>query len=134
MRPFAWPPVLLALLLVAGGCQPLNEKHSFSMRMADVKQLDVPAPRYNQQVSVTVTPTGGPVSAYLVKTSEAERLNTMLDGGKPPPEGSVFAGKESKDQPEEYTLLASIPANTPYSLVLRTHSKGAEVKIKLVGR
>jgi hypothetical protein len=135
MRPFARrSALLLALLALAGGCQRLHHEQTLSLGMAESQSIPVDAPRYNQQVAVTVTPTGGPVSAYLVKTDEVDRVITLLDGGKAPPADAVFASKESKDRPEEYVLEGTVPANTAFSVLLRTHLKKADVKVKIVGR
>ena len=135
MRPFARRSTLLvALLLLAGGCQRLRHEQTFSLDMGEVKSLQFDPPRYNQQVTVTVTPTGGPVSAYLVKTSEWEQVAAQLDSGKAPPADAVFASWESKDQHEEYTLKGTVPAKTEFTLLLRAGRKKAEVKVKVVGR
>ena len=69
----------LTALLVAAGCQKLN----FS------KTVNVPAnilrdgiifspPAYEQKVTVTIEPEKGPVSAYLIKSSNQEAVEKLL--------------------------------------------------------
>jgi hypothetical protein len=119
---------------MATGCQRMKEERTVTIAPGGSHALEFSAPSYSQKVTVTVSPSGGSVSAYLVKTSEFSAVDSALDVGKPPPADAVFARKESKDQAEEYSLEATIPAKTEYTLLLRAGPKGADVKVKVVGR
>jgi hypothetical protein len=85
---------------------------------------------------VTVEPEACSVSAYLVKESDAEAAERALAPGKGPPSNLVLAGKTFKprDSRQDFILEATIPAKTPYVLLLNGGSKSTKVKVKVVGR
>jgi hypothetical protein len=117
------------LLLLAVGCQPVNVEKNISIKAGEVRSLGLTAPSRSQKVKVTITPTGGPIDAYIVKDPDGKY------GDNPPlnkpPTADVLASKMSST--EEFTLEATVPARTGYAVLLHAN-KQAEVKIKLVGR
>jgi hypothetical protein len=128
---------LLACLLVlaaAGGCQRLNYEKEYEMGPKETRSFILTAPQYDQKVLVTISPTGGPVSAYVCKEDDQARVEQALMADKTPPPSAYFNGKISKDRAESYDFEATIPKNTPYAVVLATGNRDAKVKVKLVGR
>jgi hypothetical protein len=129
----------LACLLVLGvcalgGCQRINFEKETDIDPGGTKAWDFTAPQYEQKVLVTINPTGGAVSAYLCKEDDRPRVEMALMANKAPPASVVLGGRESKDKAESYSFEATIPAKTPYSLVVATSKRDAKVKVKLVGR
>jgi hypothetical protein len=107
---------------------------TYEIEPLEARSLVLSAPPRQQKVTVTVTPTGGPVSAYLCKEDDHARVEQALLAGKTPPPSVVLAGRRSKDKAESYSFEATVPARTPYAVVLATGKRSAVVKVKLVGR
>src|SRR5262245_36043177 len=89
--------VAAAVLLLATGCQKLN----FSTTVKDVgpreaRQLKFDAPAYAQSVRATIDPEKCSVSAYLVKASDADEVEKILDSNREPDSRLVLAGKTFK--------------------------------------
>jgi hypothetical protein len=130
--------VLAVVLLGAIGCQKLNVEGTAEVGMAQTKQVDFTAPAYKQDVRATIEPEKASISAYLVKTADAEAVVSFLDRnvGKEPPASQVLAGKtyQPKDSRQDITLEATIPSRTPYSLILCGGRNSQKVKYKVVAR
>jgi hypothetical protein len=126
--------LLLAALILAGGCQRLNFEQTKDLAPVTAEWYDFDPPRYDQKVLVTVTPSDGPVSAYLVRSDDLEKVQRALDRKETPPASQVIASKEGKDKAEELTFEATVPAKTPYALLLYATKKRTNVKVKVVGR
>jgi hypothetical protein len=116
-------------MLALTGCQRLNVEKTVTIDPTAVYALIVPAPSYEQKVTVHISSPGVPVTAYLVRESEQAAAQAKLESEKTP--ASSFAGKEKS---EDITLEATIPAKTEYVLLIRSGSKKTEVKVKLTGR
>src|SRR5947209_19805840 len=61
---------LLGLLALVAGCQRLNYDKTLTVDGGIPFLVNWDPPRYEQRLTVTVTSTGTPVSAYLVKESD----------------------------------------------------------------
>lgn len=128
-------PVVVALLLLAG-CQRLNEQRTVDLKFGTNHRLDFTGPSYKQKIEVTVTPKDAPVSVYLIKSEDVEKVEDAVNRKKEPPKDSVLDGKtvSEKDKAESYTLTAEVPAKTPYSLFFAGPRKSTSVDVKIVGR
>jgi hypothetical protein len=135
MRRLASLSVVLVGLCTAGGCQRINTEQSWKeLGPGDHRILDFTAPAYNQKLKVTISTSAQPVSAWVIKESEKEKVETALTLGKPLPPAAVLGSKEST-QKEDFVLDASVPAKIPYSLVVKNAGKGkTDVKVKVTGR
>jgi hypothetical protein len=120
---------LLVCLALAPGCQRLNDERTVQVGAGEAYKVEFDPPRSEQQVTVTLTSPGVPISAYLVKREDSAQAMDAALGGKAP--ASALDGKEKG---EEITLSATIPAKTGFAVVIKGGSKKAEVKIKTVGR
>jgi hypothetical protein len=125
--------LLLLLALFSVGCQRLNFEKTTSMEMSEIKHFKFSAPAYQQKVQVSITGTKSPVSAYLVKQGDEEKVETALNENKALPNDSIFGSKANKTSAEDYTFDATIPAKIPYTLMLRAE-KSTDVKVKVTGR
>jgi hypothetical protein len=123
-----------ALLVPTAGCQRLNYTKKFTLGPMAVQKVDFSAPAYEQKLKVTVTPTGGPVSAYLTKADDAQAVERFLDGGKEPPASLLLGSRVSQGSAETYSFDATVPAKVEYTLLLRAQAKGTDVSIAVVGR
>jgi hypothetical protein len=129
-----WLALVLAALPLAGGCQRLNFEKDEDLKVVQAKRFTFDAPRYDQKVMVTVTPSDGPVCAYLIKTEDYEKLELALNRYPTPvPQSLVLEKKEPKEK-DSYSFEATVPARTEYALVLYAPKKGTKVSVKLVGR
>jgi hypothetical protein len=128
-RKHPWPCGLLACaLIVLTGCQRVNFEKTATVEPHAVQKYTLDAPRSDQQVTVTISSPGVPVSAYLISEADAVTTENCILNNKTPPK--VF---DSKEEAEEFTLNATIPAGTEYALML-TSAKEAVVKVKLTGK
>lgn len=133
------PTRLLALLLFAAlaltaGCQRLNYKSSPKLDPLTVHAIDFTAPAYEQRLTVSVAPVNAGVSAYLIKSADKEAVSQALDAEKEPAASLLLGSRVSKGAAETYTFDATVPAKTPYSLLLKGGKKSTEVKVSVVGR
>lgn len=128
--------LVVALLTSVLGCQRVTYNKSFNLSPGEVLQgPSFSPPTYAQRVSITITPSGAPVSAYVCKTSDDEAVRKALDAvNKEPDAALLIASRVSNQSAETYTLEASIPAKTGYTLWLRNGTKSNEVKVNLVGK
>jgi hypothetical protein len=122
--------VLLAGLLAAAGCQPLNDKRDVKLDRGEARSVLFSAPRYDQKVTVEAHSPGNPVSVYLVKDSEREKTELLLTNRQTPKDALA-----SKANAEEISLTATVPAGTEFAVVLCNQGKGeTTVKLKVTGR
>jgi hypothetical protein len=119
----------LTALLLLTGCQPLKFEKTETIPAGEVKLYTFDAPRYDQKLTVKVSSPGAPVSIWLVKEEDGEAARSRLESDKPPT--SSIASKENS---EDITMEATIPAKTGYVLLVRSDKKKAEVKINVNGR
>ena len=128
---------LLALASVSG-CQRLNFEKEYkggdALSPRDTKELEFSPPQYAQKVTVTVSASGGPCSAYLVKKTDVATVRAALSQDRTPPAAAVLGSRESTGAAEEYSCVAEVPAKTEYVLLLRAHKQESAVKVKVVGR
>src|SRR5437868_3730219 len=103
--------LLLALPLLAVGCQPINFESTYSIPAGGSQSAAFAAPRYAQKIKVTISPEDGPVSAYIVKDPDG-KFGDSAPLGKPPAE--ITIAKRDAERTEEYTLEATIPAKMGY--------------------
>ena len=133
MRLFSRPALcpLVVLCLLGLGCkQRLNSESTLNVGPGEVQSKIVDAPRADQQVTVTVSSPGAPVSAYLVLEKNRQAAQEALLNGKTP--ANVLDGK---DRTEDATLQGTVPAREEFAvLVSNAGSKSAAVKVKIIGR
>jgi hypothetical protein len=120
---------LLAAALLPAGCQPLKYEKTLKVDTSEVQVIEFDPPRYEQKVSVHVTASGNPVSAYLVRSDDKGDAQEAIMSGKAPK--SVLA---SKEKAEDITLDATVPAKSGYALILKASGGAADVTVKLTGR
>ena len=123
--------LLVTLGLVGAGCkQRLNSESTLTVGPGEVQSKIVDAPRADQQVTVTVSSPGAPVSAYLVLEKNRQAAQDALLSGKAP--ANVLDGK---DKTEDATLQGTVPAKEEFAVLVNNGgSKPAQVKVKITGR
>lgn len=127
--------VVCCLVLLAG-CQRLNFESTYKVGPGEVKPLEFDPPRYAQKLSVTVTPTAAPVSAYVVKKGDVDAVEKALYAQKEPSASLLLGSRVSSGtEAETYSFDASVPPGTEYSLLLSNQSrKPTDVKVQVKGR
>ena len=124
---------LLALLGLGGaGChgQRLDSESTMTVAPGEVKSKIVDAPRADQQVTVTVSSLGAPVTACVVLEKNRQAAEDALQSGKSPP-NTLFGVAKGEDA----TLQGTVPAKEEYAvLVSNAGSKAAQVKVRITGR
>jgi hypothetical protein len=121
---------LALALLLAAGCQRLNDERTVEFDEETAwKKLTFDPPRYEQKVNVTVSSPGAPLTAWLVKTDDAQAVEDALGRGK-----AVQSALAHKEKAEDISLEATVPANTGYTLYLVGTGKKTDAKVKVVGR
>lgn len=131
--------MLAIVLLVAAGCQKLNHSETAEVKMGLLWEKGFSAPAYNQDVKVTIEPESGAVSAYLVTDDNRETFKETIERlapGKAPEAKLFLAGKSfsTTDEKQDFVLEATVPARTPYWLILSGGKKTTKVKVKVVGK
>jgi hypothetical protein len=126
--------LLLLLALFSTGCQRLNFEKTYSLRAIEIQQVSFDPPAYQQKVTVSISGTKGPVSAYLVKSGDEPKVEAALDANRPLPTDSVFNSNVNKESAKDYSFDATVPAKVGYSLLLRAEKSSTDVKVKVVGR
>ncbi len=132
MRPFAKLLIgALVLALPAGGCQPLNYEKSLTLEPGSLKPVEISAPSRDQNIKVSVSSSGAPVSVYVVLQKDHDAVESAILSSKKPDAAKVLASQENTDKA---TLDAKIPAKNDYVvLVYNGSSKSAQVKISVKG-
>jgi hypothetical protein len=123
-----------AVLVPMAGCQRLNYAKKFTLGPMAVQQIDFTAPAYEQKVKVTITPTSGGVSGYLMKADDAMAVERSLQAGKEPAASLLLGSRVSQGSAETYSFEATVPAKVAYALLLKVQAKGTEVSVAVVGR
>src|SRR5437773_15843 len=123
--------LVLPLAFLAGvGCQRVRYENTYTLNPHDSQELTLDAPAYSQRVTVTIVPTSGPVSAYLVKSADLLAVKAKLDAEKEPDASLLLGSRVSKDRAEEYTFEATVPAKTEYTLIVKAGKATTDVKVK----
>lgn len=122
------------VLVPTAGCQRLNYSAKFTLGPMAVKELTFTPPAYDQKLKVTITPTSGAVSAYLMKADDAMAVERSLQAGKEPPAALLLGSRVSQGNAETYSFEATVPAKVEYALMLKVHAKGTDVSVAVVGR
>jgi hypothetical protein len=99
-----------------------------------MKAYTFDAPEAEPKLTVSIAPKAGGVSAYLFKESDGDRVENAVNAEREPPAKLLLAGKKSEDAAKTYTLKATIPAKTSYTLLLKVVAKETDAWIKVVGR
>jgi hypothetical protein len=121
--------LVAALLLALSGCTRLSYETTIQLGAGEVQSLSIDPPRREQKVSVTVTSSAAPVDVYVVLEKDKEAAKeALLDHKKP---AASLAGNVKT---QEATLEATIPANTPFAILVGGASKTSQVKVKATGR
>jgi len=136
----AWPLLGVLCLVLLGATNALSAQKprlriekTYTIDAQSLQILGVDGPARQQKVSVTVEPGKAGVSAYLVKEADENTVTDALVSDKAPPASLLLAHRVSKDRPEKYTIKATIPAKTGYSLILKTGTKTTSVKFAIIG-
>lgn len=130
MRPIT---ILLggALVLAAAGCQPVNYENSMQVEPGTIHPVEISAPSRDQNIRVSVTASGAPVSVYVVLQKDRDAVESAILGGKALDAAKVLA---SQEKAESATLDAKVPAKNDYAvLVYNGPGKTAQVKISIKG-
>src|SRR5262249_13148325 len=117
---------------LATGCrrQVLNDERTVKLDPAAVQSFPIDAPIRDEQVKVKVSSPGAPVNVYVVLQKDQTAAEDALEVGKAP--ASSLGGK---DKVEDATLDATVPAKSPFAVVLgNTSAKTAQVKMTITGR
>lgn len=125
---------LVAVLLLTAGCQRLNFTSTYKLGPKNVHDLHFDPPAYNQRVTVTIEPTGGGVSAYLMREEDSGAAEAQLRKNIEPDGSKLLGFKISRGPAEAYTFEATVPAKTGYALLLKNGPQAADVKVTVVGR
>lgn len=115
---------VLCTLLVASGCQKVNEQRTMKLEPGDTKAVQIGGPDREQQVTVTVNVSGSPVDVYVALDKEAVNQS----GEAQVPKNAL--SKEMKVQGDK-TLSAKIPAKSAYAVVVNNPPGGKEANISL---
>jgi hypothetical protein len=120
--------LLLGLILTtATGCQPVHYEKTYTLEPGLAQAVTFDAPRFEQKITVKVSSPGAPVSVYLVKAADGDAA--IKAAARKGPE--VLARQEKS---EDVSFEATIPAKTPYAVVLESEAKKAEAKLKVNGK
>jgi len=125
--------LLPLLLCLAVGCQRVRIEKSYKMEAQAVQLLGVDPPAYQQQVKVTVEPVSAGVKAYLVKEVDEKIAQDAL-GSEKEPRADIVLGSGGSEQARPFSFEATIPAKTGYTVLLKTATKGTDVKVTIVGK
>ena len=123
-----------SLLLVTTGCQKLHFTKTLKLGPSHVEDFHFDPPAYNQHVTVTIEPTGGAVSAFLVKEADSEKAARMLKRSSELNTNMVLGSRVSKGAAEKYSFEVDVPAKTDYALLVKAGTLAADVKITVIGR
>lgn len=134
MRKGVLAALLVGVALAATGCQRLNYSKKFKLGPVAVQPIHFGAPAYEQKVKVTIAASGAAVSAYLVKSDDAPKVELALNGSKEPAASLLLGSRVSRGNPETYSFEATAPAKVPYTLLLRSDPRPCEVTVTVVGR
>jgi hypothetical protein len=129
--------VCVGLLLMILGCQPIQYEKTFAKTAAfEVLKIELDPPTYNQRVSVTVTPSAGGVSAYLVKASDMEHLENILvtEKEKKTDLGPLLLGSNKTEGANAITFEGTVPAKSGWAILVKNGPTVNDITIKFVGR
>jgi hypothetical protein len=99
-----------------------------------MKRFEFSSRGYQQKITVSISGTKGPVSAYLIKTGDEGKVEVALDANRALPSGSVFGSNVNKSEAKDYSFTGIIPAEVGFSLLLRAERRDTDVRMKVVGR
>jgi hypothetical protein len=123
----------VAACLLSAGCrlqQRLDRTLTVSVSPGEVKSQIVDAPATDQQVTVTASSPGVPVSVYLVLGKDQKAAEDGLLNSKP-----VANALDGKEKTEQVTLQGKVPAKNEFAVVLWNPGlKPAAVKLTISGR
>ncbi len=130
MRPIA-KLLAGALVLAAAGCQPVNYENSVPIEPGAIYPVEISAPSRDQNIKVSVTASGAPVSVYVVLQKDREAVESAILSDKTPDASKVLARQEKT---ESATLDVQIPAKNDYAvLVYNSPGKTTQAKISIKG-
>ena len=126
--------LLAALLVGVAGCQKLNFSTTVTLGPNQIHDMEVPPPAYNQRLTVTIAPTSGAASAYVVKQSDYDKVMSALKKNTEPDAAMLLGSRVSRGIAQEYTFEANVPAKTAYYVLVKADVKMTDVKVTIVGR
>jgi hypothetical protein len=95
----------------------------------EYKSLEFDAPARDQKVAVTVIASGSPVDVYLVLQKDQAAAEKALTLQK-----HLGIALARKEQTENATLEAIIPARNAFAVLISGARKACEVTVKVTGR
>lgn len=131
MRRISGILLVLALLVLAGCGQKINLDRKIKLEPSDVQAIIVDAPKGEQNIVVTTSTPGAPISVFVVEEADLESAKQALLSGKAP---AKHLAKQEKT--ESGNLSAKIPAKTGYAIVLHSPpgTKSTEASVKVTGK
>jgi hypothetical protein len=124
----SWCSLLVGLALLLPGCQKLTYQKTFQLKPGGVETFMIDAPRSTQEVTATVTSSGVEVDGWIVLERDREAAETALRIEERP------SGTLAEARGEDFTLSATIPAKSGFSLLISGAHKRCEVNLKVTGR
>jgi hypothetical protein len=123
----------LCVALLLAGCQPLSLDKEKDLDPGDSTYYFLDPPKYAQTVKVEVK-SPEPVAAAILKGDNEESALKALSDFAKGQKDAILAEKLGKGD-KEYTIEASVPANTAYTVYIRNSgTKPAKVHVKIQGR
>ena len=123
----------VAASLLSAACrkqQRLDETLTVSVSPGETKPTQIDPPIADQQVTVTASSPGVPVSVYLVLEKDRKSVEDALFNSKRPEKAL-----DGKDKVEQATLQGTVPAKNEFAVVIWNPGlKTAAVKLTISGR
>jgi hypothetical protein len=120
----------IALVTLANGCQRLNDNRTIQLEAGDVKTLNFNPPRYQQNLTLVITPSGSAVDLYVVNASMAQKTRDALLNEKKPDRALLVKEGIAKEE----TLNLKVPAGTGYAIILAGARFATSVQLTITGR
>lgn len=119
---------LLAVALFAAGCQSkLHDERTLNLDVGSIRTILIDAPRYDQQVVVTMTANADvTIAAYLKKNQSA--VEAQLERNSNP--SAVLAFQENV---RNTTLNLTVPGKEDWVVRVQSDKSAATVKLSIKG-
>jgi hypothetical protein len=131
-RNVTWVLAGLAAVLLAGGCQRLNQVQTITVQPGEVRGVRIDPPKQEQKVRVTVTAVDAPVDVYVAVVKDRKLPDDQI--GRVLLDSSAGGILVSKKGVKEDTLEATIPAGTEFAVLCGGAEKATSVTIRIAGQ
>ena len=137
LRTASW--VLPLLLVISAGCQkPLNFAKKFHIEPGDMQMFPIDAPRGEQKIKVSASTPGVLLDVYVIADEDVAAAQQALQSLKKPTKviGRSEMSSTKPDSKAETTnvLETTIPAKTPFTVLVTGARKACEVTLEISGR